>query len=283
MILLLYKAVVDYIVVPHADFLNCAEFKVFTPRDLADKKGQPVMDMIDDRCRLPDHSVLYLRFKAKEIISERIGSLLHNKRRFRKLDETFLDSDSYTCLNSIVELLESGEKTQDSINNCYDSLCALLDKESEKYRPKTKRQSKDSQRKLKIKQPYWNNELQNMWLNLRLAEKHFLKCKDQTLRRALYNTFKSCQSEFDKKLRFYKRRYRRGKALQLDDLRSSHPQQFWREINKLGPRIKKPIPFQLLQKMGSLCFRLIKSWKNGRQISGTCLPITVPVSLMTSF
>lgn len=114
------KAVVDYIVVAHANFLNCAEFKVFTPLDLADRMGQPVLDMIDDRCRLPDHSVLYLGFKAEEIISESRIGFQYNMRPIRKLTETFLDSETcYTSLNGFIELLESGENTQDSINNCY--------------------------------------------------------------------------------------------------------------------------------------------------------------------
>lgn len=167
-------------------------------------------------------------------------------------------------LNSIIELLDSSAETQDGLNNCYDFLCAILDKETERHRPRTKMQQKGSQKKIIVKQPYWNSDLQNMWWNLRLAEKTFLKCKDQILKKRLHKIFKTCQFNFDKKLRLYKRRYRRGKALQLDYLQSNNQQQFWREINKLGPKLKKTIPLEIMAENGESLFQtdqVLNKWE----------------------
>ncbi len=43
----------------------------------------------------------------------------------------------------------------------------------------------------------------------------------------LQDEFKSCQFNFDRRLRFFKERFKRGKALQLENY--SNLQQFWRE------------------------------------------------------
>ena len=48
------------------------------------------------------------------------------------------------------------------------------------------------------------------------------------------------------RVRFYKRQFRRGQALQLDRLQSNNPQQFWKEINKLGSKKLKKIPVEIL-------------------------------------
>lgn len=55
---------------------------------------------------------------------------------------------------------------------------------------------------------------------------------------------------FDKRIRFHKRQFRRGQALQLDRLKSNNPQQFWKEINKLGPKKLKKISMEIILENG---------------------------------
>lgn len=169
-----------------------------------------------------------------------------------------VDEACFTAFKNITDQLENGEKTQDNMDYCYDWFCNVLDREISIYRPKIK-VSKQNEAKPKIKKPYWNNELQNLWKNLCLAEKRFLKCKDQITRRELHNTFKDSQYDFDKRFRFYKRQYRRGKVLLLEYLQgssSNNNSQFWREINKLGPKRQKAIPSEILTEGGESLFQI---------------------------
>lgn len=55
-------------------------------------------------------------------------------------------------------------------------------------------------------------------------------------RRTLKDKDTQTQIIFDKSIWFYKKRFRRGQALQLDRLKNNNPQQFWKEINKSGPK-----------------------------------------------
>lgn len=80
-------------------------------------------------------------------------------------------------------------------------------------------------------------ELKKLWNDKRNAEKEFLKCKNPLIRRRqLKDKYTQTQFIIDKRIRFYKRQFRRGQALQLDQLKNNNPQQFWKEINKLGPK-----------------------------------------------
>jgi len=60
----------------------------------------------------------------------------------------------------------------------------------------------------RVKQPYWNNELNELWLKLRSSERIFLKGNPGKFgeRRALHNEFVRCQTNFDRKLRFYSKK-----------------------------------------------------------------------------
>ena len=68
---------------------------------------------------------------------------------------------------------------------------------------------------------------------------------------------------FDRKLRFFKRRFNRGQALKLEQLQTGNPQQFWREIHKLGPKKKTLIPMEVLMKSGGSSIesgQILKKW-----------------------
>lgn len=119
----------------------------------------------------------------------------------------------------------------------------------------------------RVKQPYWNNELNELWLKLRSAERIFLKCgpgEPWKRKRALHSEFIQCQTHFDRKLRFFKRRFKRGQALKLEQLHTGNPQQFWREIHKLGPKKKTLIPMEVLLESGgssSEFGQILKKWE----------------------
>lgn len=118
----------------------------------------------------------------------------------------------------------------------------------------------------RVKQPYWNNELNELWLKLCSTERTFLRCGpgDPWKRRALHDEFKQCQVNFGRKLRFFKRRFKRGQALKLEQLQTGNPQQFWREIHKLGPKKKMLIPMEVLIENSGPSFesgQILKKWE----------------------
>jgi len=191
---------------------RCSEFKVFTPAELLERTGSRVLD---ERSRPPDHSMLYLRFQTAEMFINSGDIISPCKLPIRNIKNNFLSSEiSDEALKNVIVQLDKGREVQDNVDCCYELFCGVLYGEMRQYELKLheKRAHKNLYR---INQPFWNNELYNIWLNLRVAEKRYLKCKEPVLRKNLHDIFKTCQYDFDKKLRMYKRRYRRGKAFEL--------------------------------------------------------------------
>ncbi|XP_049903768.1 uncharacterized protein LOC126392428 [Epinephelus moara] len=201
-----------------------------------------------------------------------MGNLLNNpqsvrtefkiNRQNRNFPVNFLSSEM--CCRALLEILhqlEGGQNKQGNIDQCYDRLCELLYKEMDKHGTLKKHILRKCHR---MKRPYWNTELNELWTKLRSAEKMFLKCKEQHKKRDLKDEFKQCQFNFDRRLRYFKRRFRRGQALQLEQLESRNPQQFWREINKLGPQKTLLIPLEILKDDGESSFEIdliLKQWE----------------------
>lgn len=270
------RAVVDYIVTPHDDLKNCLEFGVYTPSELISRLGNEAVKLLDERSKMPDHSVLCLRFQAGESTSEYPTDPQQNVKRqcrLRHIPANFL-SDEMCCqtLREITYQLENGSRNQDNVDQCYDRLCALLHKEIDKHCAPRNRNVK----KYRVKQPYWNNELNGLWGNLRRVEKIFLKCKDLSRRSTLRDEFKRCQFIFDRRLTFFKRRFKRGQALQLEQAHFTNPQLFWREINKLGPNKSRTIPMQIVLENGDSLYEvgeILKKWENEyRSLYACCNP-----------
>ena len=103
----------------------------------------------------------------------------------------------------------------------------------------------------------------NLCGTVKVAEREFLKCKNKNLREVLRIEYKKRQNEFDKSIRTVKRNFNRGLSLQIDYLQTHNPQQFWREINKLGPRKAKDIPMEIRLENGECSSDLdvvLKKW-----------------------
>ena len=76
----------------------------------------------------------------------------------------------------------------------------------------------------------------------------FRKCPHGTpLARALRNDFLNKRKSFDKLLRTTERRYNRQKALEIEKINTSNPQDFWRQISNLGPKKQTTIPMKVYE------------------------------------
>ncbi|KAL7374830.1 hypothetical protein ABVT39_007749 [Epinephelus coioides] len=257
------KAVVDYIVTPQVDLKTCLEFRVYMPSQLVESVGSEATKQLDVRSKLPDHALLCVRFQAAEVTKQSVDLNQGIKRsRLRHLPVNFLCSEvCHNALFGIINQLQNDSRTQDNIDQCYGRLCDILHGELDKYCTGRNYVRKRNHR---TKQLFWNTELNELWYNLRKAEKMFLSCKDSR-RRILHEEFKLCQTLFDRRLQFFKRRFRRGQALQLEQMQFSNPQLFWREINRLAPQKSKLIPLEIVMENGESSFEIeqvLKKWEN---------------------
>ncbi len=180
-ILLKGKAIVDYIVTPHDCLDACIDFKVIASSELLNN-NPACIDFVDEKCRLPDDSLLLLTFKMYvpiEMYSPEVDTEVKViKKRSTIFPDNFLFSNmSRLALVELINKVEECEKTQTNTDNWYGLFCDKLDRE---MNTKTQINSDFSKKKGTFKErsrakPFWDAELKNLWDSKTQTEREFLK------------------------------------------------------------------------------------------------------------
>ena len=250
------RAVVDYMAVPFDCLGTCLDFKVLPSSKLiSDCK---CFDLISNRCRVPDHSLLFLKFAMRPQAgnTEKINyepnkedNTTFKRRLCRCVPNQFCSDKMEKGLKELVDKMQSMQKTQHELDSCYSGICELLYGEL----GNGQRRSNPAKKIHRPNKPFWNDELNSLWKAMRRDEHIYLKYKGDKIQREQYRLqFKLSQNMFDKRLRYFKRQYNKGYILHLEETHAANPQRFWDQINKLGPKRQKKIPFEVYNDTGQL-------------------------------
>ena len=125
-----------------------------------------------------------------------------------------------------------------------------------------------TRKRYKYSKPFWNEELTILWKTMRNSENTWQKCKgSEGLKRCLHNKFKLNQNIFDKRLKQIERNFNRQQILNIDELNTKDPKEFWNKIKHLGPKRVKNIPMKV--KLGDgFCTdtqKVLERWENDFQ------------------
>lgn len=154
-----------------------------------------------------------------------------------------------TAITRLIDIIDHSRTTQNQSDKLYDDLCYTIINEMEKVIPKFDCTEKTPQ-KIKYHKPYWNEELTSLWKTMRENEKQFLKTKSNHRdNRELLRIYKLSQNSLDKRIRYYERRWRRGVALELDEISVRDPRKFWDKIKHSGPKKKQNLPMNVIWTM----------------------------------
>ena len=248
------RAVVDYIIVPHENLIDCIYFNVDNVSDLISKYN--LESMLSNRCKAPDHSVLtlkYLIFKNDRCDISDSDQLNSEKSIFKKynygtMSNEFMNSPSWvSILEGLISRIENSTQNQEKIDELYDCMLSDVFEEMDSH-IEYRFASKHSRKQYKNHKPYWNLELSNSWKTMVKAEKLFISSKQNSdLAKKLRNEYLLKRKIFDKLLRTTERKYYRDKALEIESINTSNPTEFWKYVNSLGPKRKTNIPMEVYE------------------------------------
>lgn len=157
---------------------------------------------------------------------------------------------SMMAINNIITRIELAREDQDTLDLIYEDLCDTIKTEMASRIPMFG-SSKRTSKRWKHKKPYWNNELQDTWNTMRLNENAFLKCHESRhVKTRLRMDYISARNAFNKLLHQNERAYRNAQALDIEEMSTSNPNDFWRKIQKLGPRKDRLIPTEIVNSTG---------------------------------
>ncbi|VDI60355.1 Hypothetical predicted protein [Mytilus galloprovincialis] len=208
-----------------------------------------LLDLIGDKSKLPDHSVIMCEFNVTHHgLSYRIKDQTNCQPRF-KLDRIPLDfmaSDiRRSALFEVIETIERCRETQDNVDKIYDNLCTVILTEMNEKIPKTGYDR--ANKRLKNRKPYWNDNLTNLWNDMRHKENEFIQCNgNRSVKSAIRREYSQARDVFDKNLRRTERTYKKAMAVDIETMVTTNPNEFWEKIKKLGPRKVKDIPMEVV-------------------------------------
>jgi hypothetical protein len=189
--------------------------------------------------KTPDHSLLIIEVfvgyahECRNFIEEDnnvIDSNFEEKRYFyNDLPDDLLNNGLWnTAVNNMIDHLADKIHDQSNIDRLYDNLCTEIFKEVD-TKLKLKRKGHRDSKKFKYFKPYWNNRLTNLWNAMKDAELNFVKSRTcNKTKRRLRLVFVNARRAFDKQLRKDKRDYNQKYLIELDNINTTNPQQFWK-------------------------------------------------------
>ena len=264
------RSVVDWFAVPHDIIGNCTSCDVLSVSSLIETYG--LASLVSERCKPPDHSIVTLTFKminsvtdGAPDINEHSSTSTDRRYNYGTMTSEFMNSSNWTnILDTLILRLEHIDKSQDCIDRYYQDMLSKIFHEMDEniqYKDASKRTKKH----YKNHKPFWNDELTAAWKNMSNSEKLYLKDKSKNYH--LREQFILKRKMFDKLLRKTERSYYRKKALDIEELNTSNPTEFWQHIKSLGPKSKPKIPMEVYTSgiSGTKCFDqdiVLSRWKN---------------------
>ena len=171
------------------------------------------------------------------------------KRPIRKYDvstipDNFMSNITWRNeLNVLIDKLQTRCDDQNDIDILYNDMCKYTFAEMDKFLSYKEFTGRKTGKLLKFHKPYWDNRLTELWKDMCIKEKEFLKTmsgsREKSLRRC---GFLNARSKFDKYLRSSQREYRKTQIDEIEKVCTNDPRKFWEHIKTLGPRKKAALP-----------------------------------------
>ena len=247
------RSVVDFIAVPYECFGSCENFQVISPTTIIHTHG--LQSLLGERSRVPDHNFLRFTYKYATVYSKNEGDTEYKAARtpfntkifkLKRIPENFMNSElARTAFLDIIRNIELCRETQNNIDELYESFCTKLIKEMNENIPSFDC-SKKTRKRYKQFKPYWDENLERLWQEVRKKETEFLKFHgDRYTKNRLKLAFKTNRNTFDKQLRSAERTYKRSLSINVESVCTQNPKAFWDHIKHLGPKPTGTVPLEV--------------------------------------
>ncbi|VDI73918.1 Hypothetical predicted protein [Mytilus galloprovincialis] len=205
------KSVVDYICVPHDALKLIESFQVITARSIVENFN--LFEFLGERSKVPDHSVILTEFKTYEEANEsyQVTSSLPKRYKLNSIPNDFLASDMRkTALQTLIFRIETTRENQTNMDNIYDLCNIIIDEMNAKIQFSTL-----VERQVNVLK--WEN-LIGMTILAHCGIQCVIKKKD-------FLNSERCERQF-----------RHSFCVEVENMTTSNPNEFWEKIKKLGPR-----------------------------------------------
>lgn len=289
-------SVVDYCLVNHDELVLYSDFKVSKVTELINQIGH---DCILFSSAFPDHSVLSWKIDISGIscrenhadvsVTDKTEPLL--KFDARKITSDFM-SNVNLCrqLHTAVFELESSLISQHDLDNTYNTLCSLIKEEMIDKLPMKRLTFFDGNdnKKRRIRKPWWNDNLTELWNEMCKHENIWLSCKIGAQKHILKRNYLQKRKLFDKMVQRAKRIYWFNVQKEILNEVAHDQNEFWKTIGRVGIGTKRNILMEVVLEDGSVSRNskdVLSKWKDSFETlynsnSSTDIPIDMATEPM---
>jgi hypothetical protein len=248
-------SVVDYVLVPHNMVSQCCDMNVTSCSDIIDEHG--LHDLLNRRSKVPDHDILAFQLSINTMLQgdgrtdendvSNLSIQTQNRRKynFKRANPNFMSSDiCRQSLLKVVENIECNRESQNEIDAIYENFKGSVIAEMNMCIPFYDCGAKVRKR-YRPRKSFWNEELQNLWSEMRVKEKIVKKCRQRGDRKLVFNNFRAAQHRFDRRFRYFERKARLEMCENIENLETQNPREFWNQLKNFGPRKNKAIPMEV--------------------------------------
>ena len=243
-------AVVDYFAVPLENVAHCISCDVYPLNESIESAG--LHSLISERCKASDHSPVKLTYRISSYtdfnsndVSQNNNESTRKKYKYNTMSPEFLKSETWIAiLDGLLNRLNNINPLQSQVDTCYEDMLTEIFSEMDEYIQYTN-VNPNTRKRLKTQKPFWNDDLTTAWKSMANAEKLLRKNQSTSLKNSLRSDFLGKQRQFDKLLRQTERKYNRNKAIEIEEINTSNPTEFWKQINSLGPKRCNKIPMEV--------------------------------------
>jgi hypothetical protein len=269
-------SVIDYCLIPHHALDLFMDFVVHRVDDMFQEMGM-LGTVANPAQTLPDHNLLTWSIDVSAYLSHtlqmgRQAAAIPSTQSVRfdcsAIPDGFLGSDdTLRMIENCIQRIELGLCDQADINDCYDSFCEVIKSEMGTYLPSRTIRFSDglSNKRRRIKKPYWNDSLSALWKEHTSAQKAVGKARGPEKQR-LKVIAKQKRKALDRAIQCEKRKYWHKMQTDLLELQSSDPKEYWKFVGKLGMSStrKVHIPWEALASDGTVASQydeVMSIWK----------------------
>jgi len=249
-------SVVDYCLLSHDNLQIFTDFKVTHVSDVLNSIG-----ISNATARnVPDHSILTWNVGIPAVLcstsTDTESAPSFDKFELNNLPDYFLaDNSTLTAVNSLIDTLEQGFRTQSELDTAYNGWCDIIKHDMYSKLPfKTVTPGASSSKRYRKGKQWWNDQLTELWKTLHTAEQAWLKCSSRSQKNILKQKYISLRRRFDREVQRCKRFYWFKTQNELLSNLEENNDQFWKSIGKLGivSDRNKGIPMQVVLENGTV-------------------------------
>lgn len=228
---------------------------------------------IDCPTAYPDHSLLVwtISVEGRTNNHQQVNETASFDVFERNIPPDFLGG-KLNILNDYIESIEQDVNSQEELDNIYSNLMGTIKEEmyNSLSHKTVKVQLGANNTKRKVKKPWWSDHLSELWNNQCHAEKAMLRCKSKD-HKQFRKDFIDKRKLFNREVQRSIRKFSMQKQPDIDNLESTNPNLFWKEIGKtgIGQERRKIIPMEITKPDGTASSNtdeVVRKWRNDFEI-----------------